>query len=147
MHRHILVVCDHEIVCRLCAQVIEPVYENSSAIQPDNFWSGLDKMMLAISVSQKVGSKQHGFWADHFDRNIINYYRISDRLLLTVEQMGLPKYYAYETMRLLFKTNKHFWSYRGQLKTLLEVMQTANDKRLAGHIKVIQKRLNNAKGI
>jgi hypothetical protein len=147
LHKHILIVADHELLCKVCGQVMEKIYQDDTPQTSDNFWAGLDKMMIPLSVQTKVGSRQHGFWVDHFDRKIINYYRIFDRLVNTCEKLGLPKTYANETMRILLKQNKHFWSYKGQLKILLQVIENTNDKRLERARKLVKKDLEKASGI
>lgn len=157
-HEHVPFTDGHEIICKKCAQVIGSVPERSAYLlsrdelfngetpqkmnNGEFFMCGLDKMMLPLTVTNKID-----FWQDNFDKPLMNYYRVLDRLYLIVERLHLPKYYAVETMRRLLKKDKGLYSLRLQIQELIAVLKNANDKRLDNRIVSLELELSNASGI
>ena len=99
-------------------------------------------MPLELSVSIRKGMGYH-----NKDRKIITAHRVLESLLNTCNKRGLPKYYAFETMRRLLKMNRYLYSYKHQIIELISVLQDTNDVRLKNHIDYFCKEINYVKRI
>lgn len=116
-------------------------YETSTT---EGVYPGLEKMMmpLELSVSLKKGMGFH-----NKDKKIITAHKVLGSLLNICQKRGLPKYYAFETMRRLLKMNKYLYSYKHQIIELISVLQDTNDMRLKNHIDYFCQEVNYVKRI
>lgn len=105
------------------------------------YFTGLEKIFARNNLTIKITSKKYE------DQKLITCQKVMTSLLRTVEKRGLPKYYAFETMRRLLKMNKYLYSYRHQIIELISVLQDTNDQRLKNHINDLCKEVNYVKRI
>ncbi|QDI73912.1 hypothetical protein HOV56_gp23 [Nitrosopumilus spindle-shaped virus] len=104
-------------------------------------YPGLDKLyQMPIQLKNKK-------WKSNQDRKIITAHRVLESLVNTCDKRGLPRYYAFETMRRLLKINKYLYSYRHQIIELISVLQDTNDVRLKNHIDYFCKEVDYVKRI
>lgn len=115
--------------------------ENYDDMSQEMIYPGLEKIyQLPIQLKSKN-------WKSNKDRKIITAHRVLESLLNTCDKRGLPKYYAFETMRRLLKLNKYLYSYKHQIIELISVLQDTNDVRLKNHIDYFCKEVGYVKRI
>lgn len=152
------VIVDHEIICADCGVVLDTIEEGAEFKRMDrvygqdsdihqqkafeNLYPGLEKMLLPLTIQNKIG-----FWRDNFDKPIMNYYRVYDRLLGLASELKLPIFYAKESMRIILKSNKGLYSYKWQIRAMIQAIENANDKRLDAHLKVLEEKIKHVQGI
>jgi len=84
----------------------------------EGIYQGLEILMLGTSLEPSV------HWRFQTNREVLNKLRICKRLEDICERYGLDKRLAHETMRRLIKKNRHFYSYKKQMKEFLDVLNS-----------------------
>lgn len=128
-HEHMPVSRDHEICCGSCGMVLgtnQEMPENTES----GYYFGLDTLMVGTSLAQLK------YWKFSKNKELRNKQNVLNGLLKIATEHDLDKRYAYETMRRLLKKNRGMYSFRLQMRELLEVLSM--DYRLTYKIKAIK---------
>lgn len=115
-HECIPVVKEHEVCCIKCGIVLDTVQE--SPYGETLAYHGLDLLMIQTSFSQLK------YWKSNSNKEIKHKQDVLGNLLKITKEYGLPNKIAYETMRRLLKKNRGMYSFRLQIRELLEVINT-----------------------
>lgn len=142
IHEHTPIRKDHEICCNACGIVLEQVHDASiphTNIQSELIYPGLNTMMLGLSLERT------GYLSSGFNKNLVNYQRVLSRFLDITKEYALGDRIAYETMRRLLKKKRGLYSYRLQIKELIDVLNS--DYRYTYKARAIREKYAQVTGI
>jgi|SRR6185312_83220 len=140
LHEHKPIRKDHEICCSSCGIILELIPETIE-MPISNFggelvYPGLDKMMLGLGLERSMN------WKSQTNESIRDYQNLLNNFKKLCNAENLPEYVAYETIKRLLKKKRGLYSYRLQIKELIDVLQ--DDNRLVFKVRTIKLKYENA---
>ena len=140
-HEHTPIRKDHEIACGSCGIVLDVVYEDKIetpdvTIGAEYAYPGLSTLMLGLGLERSMN------WKLQKNTRIRDYQNLLNNFKKLCNTENLPEYVAYETMKRLLKKKRGLYSYRLQIKELIDVLQ--DDNRLVFKVRTIKLKYENA---
>lgn len=134
---------DDEICCRSCGIVLGSatisIEMPNSFVGEELIYPGLDRLMVGIALEKSID------WKFQDNRQIKDYQNVLARFVDLCNKEGLPKRIAYETMTRLLKKRRGMYSYRLQIRELIDVLK--QDYRFLYKVKSIQQKYEMVSGI
>lgn len=140
VHDHTPVRREHEIICNSCGIVLDDFIEEPSlsnvTIGAEYSYPGLNTLMVGLAFERSMN------WKNQNNAKIRDYQNLLNNFKKLCNNENLPEYVAFETMKRLLKKKRGLYSYRLQIKELLDVLQ--DDNRLVFKVKTIKLKYENS---
>ena len=140
IHEHIPIRKDNEIGCSSCGMILDSISDSIeiplSNIGGELVYPGLDRLMLGLSLERSMN------WKNQENKQLRDYQNLLNNFKKLCNTENLPEYVAYETMKRLLKKKRGLYSYRLQIKELIDVLQ--DDNRLVFKVRAIKLKYENA---
>ena len=88
------------------------------------FYPGLDTLMVGSSLEQTIN------WRFQTNQELRHKQQVLSNLLKITKEYALPDRIAYETMRRLLKKKKGMYSFKWQIRELLDVLMSNDETKL-----------------
>lgn len=144
LHEHTPIRKDDEICCGSCGIVLGSSYDYSQQ-SPDQkigyefAYPGLSKLMVGLSLERSMN------WKNQDNRQLRDYQNLLINLQKLCSNENLPEYVAFETMKRLLKKKRGLYSYRLQIRELLDVLN--DDNRLVFKVRMVKSKYEMATSI
>lgn len=144
LHEHTPIRKDNEIGCSSCGMVLGDIPDDVR-VTPDTIiggeyaYPGLNTLMVGLALERSMN------W--HFQKNskLRDYQNLLNNFKDLCKKENLPEYVAFETMKRLLKKKRGLYSYRLQIRELLDVLQ--DDNRLVFKVRLIKSKYEMASSI
>ena len=144
LHEHTPIRKDNDVCCGSCGMVLGSSYEDSQqsidqSIGGEYGYPGLSKLMIGNVLEKSM------YWKTQDMRQYRDYQNLLNNLKALCNKEHLPEYVAFETMKRLLKKKRGLYSYRLQIRELLDVLH--DDNRLVFKVLVIKEKYGNPLGL
>lgn len=143
-HEHTPIRRDNEIGCSSCGIVLDSIPDEvrespDTQIGGEYAYPGLNTLMVGLALERSMN------W--HYQKNtkLRDYQNLLNNLKTLCNKEHLPEYVAFETMKRLLKKKRGLYSYRLQIRELLDVLH--DDNRLVFKVLVIKEKYGNPLGL
>lgn len=110
-------------------------------VQSEEIYPGLEVIMLGTSITPTSDIQ----WHYNQNKDVMNRLAVMKRFESLCKEYGLPVRIAHETIRIMMKKNKHWYSERKQIKIFLSVLDM--DYRYIYKARAIKQKYEMATGI
>ena len=126
---------DNEIGCSSCGIVLDNIYDDEkitadTKVGAEYVYPGLSTLMVGLALERSMN------WQYQKNTKLRDYQNLLNNLKNLCSKEHLPEYVAYETMKRLLKKKRGLYSYRLQIRELLDVLQ--DDNRLVFKVRAIK---------
>lgn len=137
LHEHTPIRKDNDVCCGSCGMVLGSIYDDSQisidqTIGGEYGYPGLSKLMIGNVLEKSMN------WKSQDMRQYRDYQNLLNNLKDLCKKESLPEYVAFETMKRLLKKKRGLYSYRLQIRELLDVLN--DDNRLVFKLKSIKEK-------
>lgn len=142
-HVHVPIQSGDEVCCYRCGEVLDRSVEypdkQQSTIGGELIYPGLDVLMVGLSLERSMN------WKNQTNEALRDYQNLLNKFLDLCKKESLPDMVAYETVKRLLKKKRGLYSYRLQIKELLDVLR--DDNRLVFKVNMIKHKYEMVSGI
>jgi len=144
LHQHEPVQIEHEVCCISCGVVLGNI-SHELPISADLIvggeygYPGLSKLMVGNVLEKSVN------WKTQDMRQYRDYQNLLNNLKTLCGKEHLPEYVAYETLKRLLKKKRGLYSYRLQIREMLDVLN--DDNRLVFKVRTIKEKYGTPVGL
>lgn len=144
LHEHTPIRKDDDVCCGSCGMVLGSSYEYPRELPNQNVggeygYPGLSKLMIGNVLEKSMN------WKTQDMRQYRDYQNLLNNLKTLCSKEHLPEYVAFETMKRLLKKKRGLYSYRLQIRELLDVLN--DDNRLVFKVRVIKEKYGIVLGV
>lgn len=144
LHEHTPIRKDDDMCCGSCGVVLGSAYDYSrespdQSIGGEYGYPGLSKLMVGNVLEKSMN------WKTQDMRQYRDYQNLLNNLKTLCKKENLPEYVAFETMKRLLKKKRGLYSYRLQIRELLDVLN--DDNRLVFKVRVIKEKYGSPMGL
>lgn len=138
MHEHKPIQKDHEMICASCGIVLASIIDLPELPDITNLIN-INNYATQTTIHQKWNTDK----TNYYNSQVLKVY---NRLQKILEEEGLPLSFANHALKIIIMRNKGLWSFKWQVTTLIQTLESKNDIRLKDNIKRLRSKYNNAKG-
>lgn len=143
-HEHNPIRLDNEICCGSCGIVLDNINDEiqetpDTKLGYEYSYPGLNTLMVGLALERSMN------WKFQKNSKLRDYQNLLNNLKDLCNKEGLPEYVPYETMKRLLKKKRGLYSYRLQIRELLDVLN--DDNRLVFKVRMIKSKYEMASSI